>query len=154
MNPHDNCSWLKDSGLKNTRHRTDVLEVLERTVQPLPAEEIYLELKKKDASISLSTVYRILELLVSKEIVLKMNSVEEDRALVELNRMVHRHYLVCLGCHKMLPIDDCPLDEYERDLAGKTGFYATGHSLEIYGYCRDCQQQRDAASNDPPFHQQ
>lgn len=142
MNAHDNRSWLKQCGLKNTKHRADVLKALELSSQPVSAEQIYLSLQEKNGDISLSTVYRILELLVSKEIVLKMNSLEGDRALFELNRMVHRHYLVCLGCHKMLPIDDCPLDEYEKQLPCKNGFYATGHSLEIYGYCSDCYRKK------------
>lgn len=138
MDPHGNGNRLRHCGLKNTRHRSDVLDFLEQSAQPVPAERIYLALREKNADISLSTVYRILELLVEKDIVRKMNALEGGKSLFELNRMVHRHYLVCLGCHKMLPIDDCPLDEYEKQLPSKNGFYATGHNLEIYGYCRDC----------------
>lgn len=129
---------LRKNGLKSTKHRTEVLRILEQSSQPVTADWVYRKLEAEGKNISLSTVYRNLELLVAKEIVLKMNAVEGGKALFELNQMIHRHYLICLGCHKMFPIDDCPLDEYEKTLQQKTGFSVTGHKLEIYGYCRDC----------------
>lgn len=129
---------LRRNGLKNTKHRTEVLRILEHSTQPVTADCVYRELEAEGKAISLSTVYRNLELLVAKNIVLKMNVVEGGKSLFELNKMVHRHYLICLGCHKMFPVDDCPLDDYERTLQEKTGFSVTGHRLEIYGYCRDC----------------
>ena len=129
---------LRRNGLKNTKHRAEVLKILERSTQPVTADQVYRKLELAGNTISLSTVYRNLELLVEKNIVLKMNAVEGGKSLFELNKMVHRHYLICLGCHKMLPVDDCPLDDYEKSLQKKTGFSVTGHKLEIYGYCRDC----------------
>lgn len=133
---------LKNNGLKKTKHRQYVLQVLRECSQPVTAEQIYLKLMEKKDAISLSTVYRILDILISKKIVLKMNPLKEDKALFELNRRVHRHYLICIGCHKMLPIDDCPLGDYEKRLAKRTGFEITGHNLEIYGICRECREKR------------
>lgn len=129
---------LKNSGLKKTRRREDVLRVLEGSDRPLTAEEIFLALKEQGADISLSTVYRVVDVLLEKEIVRKAGSDGNGRAVFELNRSVHRHYLVCLGCHKMIPMDGCPLGDLEKRLERDTGFSVTGHSLEIYGYCREC----------------
>ena len=131
-------SRLKKNGLKNTKHRSEVLRILELSSQPVTADYIYKRLETEGKSISLSTVYRNLELLVKKDIALKMNAVESEKSLFELNKRIHRHYLICLGCHRMFPIDDCPLDDYEKALQKKTGFSITGHKLEIYGYCKDC----------------
>jgi len=52
--------------------------------------------------------------------------------------MVHRHYLICLGCKKIMPIDHCPLGDYEKSLAKKTNYLISGHRLDIYGYCPEC----------------
>lgn len=133
---------LKKSGLKNTKHRADILKVLEGHTSPVTAEDIFLTLKENGKQISFSTVYRILEVLVEKDLALKISSEGSESALFELNRSIHRHYLVCLGCHKMLPIDDCPIEDFEKELTGKTGFEVTGHNLEIYGYCRECRKQK------------
>ena len=137
----DSRDRLKNCGLKITRQRRDIIDILEQSTRPVSAEGIYFDLRERGNSISLSTVYRVLELLVAKKAVRRISTVDECGALFELDDM-HRHYLVCLGCHKMFPLDDCPLEAYEKELTSRTGFDVTGHSLEIYGYCRDCRKKQ------------
>lgn len=143
-----NAERLKRCGLKNTRRRGDVMRVLENSRQPVTAEEVFFALKENNRSISLSTVYRVLDTLVEKEIASRIASAEGGCTMFELNRRIHRHYLVCLGCHRMIPVDNCPLGNLERRLERETGFTVTGHSLEIYGYCADCQKQRSSGETE------
>lgn len=131
---------LNRKGLKNTKQRTAVLEILEQSDQPLAAEEVFLEMKEKGVSVNLSTVYRILEVLSDKKMVVKFNILGDTRTLFEYNRMVHKHYLICLGCRKILAIHHCPLKEYEKDLANETNYLISGHKLDVYGYCPECQK--------------
>lgn len=131
---------LKESGLKNTKHRTTILELLKGISQPITAEQIYCELKEKNISINLSTVYRTLEALSDKELILKHNVTNENKAVFEYNNNVHKHYLVCMGCKKILSIENCPLHDYEKVLEQKTDFIITGHKLDMYGYCPECQR--------------
>jgi Fur family ferric uptake transcriptional regulator len=130
---------LKQVGLKNTKHRNSILNILEGCLSPITAEEIFLELKKQQIAINLSSVYRILESLVAKEMVLKSSMAGENKAMFELKRTGHRHRLICSGCKKMIPIEGCPVSEFEKSLQQQTGFRVTGHKLEIYGYCHDCE---------------
>lgn len=129
---------LKREGLKNTKHRNSVLDILENSEQPVTAECIFLKLKEENVSINLSTVYRVLEKLYEKRLINKTNITDESKALYEINHMEHKHHLVCVGCKKMFSVDECPIEEYEKTLQKKLGFDITGHKLEIYGYCRDC----------------
>jgi Fur family ferric uptake transcriptional regulator len=131
-------SILKREGLKSTKHRNAVLEVLENSDQPISAEQIFIELKEKKNSINISSVYRILESLVSKKLVVKFNITGDNKATYELNRLEHKHRLICSGCKKMYPIDGCPLEEYEKQLKDKMDFDITGHRLEIFGICKEC----------------
>lgn len=135
---NDYIDTLKHNGLKSTKHRTAILEILEQSDQPIAAEQIYLKLKGKDISINLSTVYRILEALVSRNLVIKSTIADDSRALFELNRMVHKHHLICMGCKKMFSVGGCPFGKYEKLLQDKMGFDITGHKLKIYGYCQNC----------------
>ncbi|MFU0832688.1 MAG: Ferric uptake regulation protein [Oscillospiraceae bacterium] len=137
----DSKGRLKRCGLKSTRQRRRIIGILEQSANPISAEGIFIQLREQGESISLSTVYRVLELLVAKHLVRKLSTVEECGALFEMYDK-HRHYMVCLGCHKRFPLDDCPLEPYEKGLMAKTGFDVTGHNLEIFGYCRDCQKKR------------
>ncbi|WKY44673.1 transcriptional repressor [Eubacteriaceae bacterium ES2] len=132
------CEHLKAKGLKQTRHRLAILSLLKKAEHPLSADEIYLQLKNE--SINLSTVYRNLELLGDNDLILKLNLSGDSRTVYEYNSPVHRHYLVCLGCKKILPIEHCPLSGYEERLASETGYSIVGHKLDVYGYCPACQQ--------------
>lgn len=131
---------LKREGLKNTKHRNAILEVLENNDQPITAEHIFLELKEKKTSINLSSVYRILESLVSKGLVIKSNITGDNKASYELKRLEHKHHLICSGCKKMFSVDGCPLEEYEKQLKAKMDFDITGHKLEIFGFCKECKK--------------
>ncbi|HCR43478.1 MAG TPA: transcriptional repressor [Ruminococcaceae bacterium] len=131
---------LKKLGLKNTKHRVHVLKIMASLDSPVTADEVYMIMEKDNTSVSISTVYRILELLASKNLVIKMNVTQNGKALFVINGSVHRHYLICLGCHKMTPISGCPVADYEKKLKESTDFYVTGHHLEIYGYCGKCKK--------------
>lgn len=133
---------LKREGLKSTKHRIAILEVLESCDQPLSTEQIFFKLKEDNISINLSSIYRNLESLVSRELVIKSNITGESKAIYELNRMEHKHRLICSGCKKMFLIDGCPLEEYERHLKDKMNFDITGHRLEIFGFCKDCRKSK------------
>jgi Fur family ferric uptake transcriptional regulator len=45
-----------------------------------------------------------------------------------------------LGCKKILSIEHCPLKGYEEILKKETDYAISGHKLDIYGYCPDCQK--------------
>lgn len=137
-NESDINELLVKEGVKRTKHRKAILEILEQSETPLTADEIFFALKEKNTSIWLSTVYRTLEMLTEKEVVLKSTIMGEDKARYELKHDEHKHRFICVGCHKMIPLMDCPLEEFEKKLKDKMDFDVTGHNLEIYGYCHDC----------------
>ena len=131
---------FKGCGLKNTKSRLAILDILERSAQPLSAEQIFLELKEKNISTNLSTVYRTLDTLTEKRLVTKLQITGDSRALFEYNRMAHKHYLICLECKKITAIESCPLGDYVKALAQETDYSISGHKLDIYGYCPSCRK--------------
>lgn len=131
---------IKRCGLKSTKSRSSILDILDHSDQPRSAEQVFLILKEKNISVNLSTVYRTLDTFAEKNLVTKLNIAGNTKALYEFNRMVHRHYLVCLGCKKIVAIDNCPLAEYEKLLAKETNYLISGHKLNIYGYCPECKE--------------
>lgn len=131
---------LKNSGLKNTKSRKAILDILLQSNQPMAAEQLFLALKEKNIDINLSTVYRTLESLESKDLVTKISILDDDRMLFEYNQLGHRHYLVCLDCKKIITVHSCPLGNYEKVLEDETHFNIVGHKLYLYGYCEECQK--------------
>lgn len=129
---------LKSGNLKSTKHRIAILEILKENRLPISAEDIFIKLKENGILISLSTVYRVLETLHEKGIAVKTSIPDENKAVYELYNNQHRHHLLCIKCRKLLTVEGCPLEEYEKILENRFGFTVKGHNLEVYGYCNDC----------------
>ena len=132
----------KLKGLRASKNRDDVISLLQQGASPMAVEDIYESIKKLNNKISLSTVYRIIEKLVNLNIVHKVTTLDDNRALYEIvkDSHNHHHYMICVKCKKMIPIDDCPVKELEKSIEDKTGFCITGHKFELYGECKNCAQ--------------
>lgn len=138
MEQLDNKEFFSNHGIKNTRQRNMIFDILKEESLPLTADRVFFKAKEIDTTISLSTVYRILDIFVDKGMVLKTSISEDNKAVFELNRMEHKHYLVCIRCKKIMAVDNCPFEVYEKSLEQETSFQITSHRLEIYGYCPVC----------------
>ena len=84
-------SILSKVGLKCTKQRISVMQVLSDADAPLTVENIY----DKVDGMSLSTVYRIAEKLCEKGIVSKHTIQDSDKFYYELINGEHRHYAIC-----------------------------------------------------------
>lgn len=130
---------LTKKGYKNTKTRKAILDVLEESDGFLSAEEIYLHAKQVHASLNLSTVYRTLDLLKEKDMLVKI-MIEDGKARYQIKENEHHHHLICLNCYKKVPLEYCPLQEMEKELKDKTDFEIINHRLELYGLCPECQK--------------
>jgi len=131
---------LKNKKMRNTKHRKSVIEIIELNGQPITAEEIFLKLKGHNVTISLSTVYRVLEALTSNGLISKSSVTDDNKNLFEINSLEHKHHLFCVKCRKLFSVNGCPLEDYEKDLENKFGFEIEGHKLEMYGRCECCKR--------------
>ncbi len=133
------------AGIKWTKQRKCVYEILEDSVEPLSAVQIYQKVLGSGAGegYAISTVYRILGAFEEKGLVSREVWMEDGTAFYELNRGGHTHYAICLECHKKIPLSGCPFSHMhpEPDMhldPGAEGFTVVGHRIELYGYCREC----------------
>ena len=132
----------KLKGQRASKNRDEVISLLQKQSAPIAVDDIYENIKQFNNKISLSTVYRIIEKLVNLNIVHKVTTLDDNKALYEIvkDSRTHHHYMICVKCKKMIPIDDCPVKELEKSIADKTGFNITGHKFELYGECKNCAQ--------------
>ena len=130
-------SLLHTAGLKVTAARKAVLLSLSQSPSPCTAENIYASTSCQENGVNLSTVYRTLHILCVKGIAHKevlMNGI----AYYSLSSSAHQHCLICSICHKVVPIDGCPVNTLGDELSRKTGFVIQSHNLEFYGICPRC----------------
>jgi Fur family ferric uptake transcriptional regulator len=131
---------LASCGIKKTKQRLALLEILENAESPLTASQIHELYLEKDKGAWMSTTYRTLDMFTECGIVDKTIPMDSSNAQFELSRNEHRHYAVCRGCNKRWNLENCPLEGAQ--IGAANGFHVTGHRLEVYGYCDDCYPKR------------
>ncbi len=91
-----------------------------------------------DTQISSSTVYRTLDLLVEAGLV-KTVDLGEAHAHYEhiFGRRDHDH-LVCTDCDKVIEFPAAAINNEIKKMAAEKAFTISSHSVQIYGYCRNC----------------
>lgn len=135
------------TGFKTTRQRQAIIELLEENITPMHAEDIYLKLKERGVDLSLSTVYRNLDMLQKQGLVVKAYMLNEDKARFGLASK--KNYLVCQSCKKIVIIDNCPFEKFKEELIEVHGFDILGHSIEVYGICPECKERLSSNSESP-----
>lgn len=127
---------LKSASLKATKKRLMIIEIIKSEPCPVTADRIYERLSES-LDINLSTVYRALNAMTDKNILIK--SIHMDgKTYYQFNDHQHKHELVCSVCHRSVDVEDCPFDEISKKLSEKTGFTITGHNMEFTGICPNC----------------
>ena len=124
-------------GIKRTKHRSSIWQVLLDENKPITAATIASKLSSTNQTIWMSTIYRTLDFFVEKGLVLRTVLANSDMALYEITPTNHRHYAVCTECHTMIPLSTCPVVSAPHELVDH-GFEVRGHNLEIYGICESC----------------
>lgn len=127
---------LAHLGIKVTKQRKTIISILEKTSEPVTAEEIYSLIEDKE-KINYSTVYRTLNTLSEKGALAK-TGVPGGKMYYQLKAHNHAHEVECVACHKHITIDECPLDTFSRILSKETGFIITEHNLQLKGICPQC----------------
>lgn len=130
---------LKDKGLRITKPRSIILKTIYNCKEPISAEEIYYIIEKNNHDLNLSTVYRNLNTLVDKNILLK-NTDLDGVSYFQLNLHDHKHFITCLSCGKRVTIENCPIEEFAHEIEKETGFSIKNHNFEFTGYCPDCRE--------------
>lgn len=135
--------YLNESGLKHTRQREAILEVISSSTLPMTVDDVFMRLKANHMSVSMATVYRTMETMNKHGVLQSVTLSGDNRMAYVFDRTVHHHYIVCTSCNKILPISHCPLAIFENALTEETGFVIQGHRLDLYGLCPDCQRKQN-----------
>jgi len=135
---------LQDRGLRATRTRLIVLEVLARSTEHLKVAEVHRRARQIDGRVGLASVYRTMELLSRLQLVKHVHVDHRHRHYARISER-HGHHLVCNGCGLVVEFNDCQLERLTRALARRTKFRIEGHCMDFFGQCRDCCRQANTS---------
>ncbi|MBN1437945.1 MAG: transcriptional repressor [Anaerolineales bacterium] len=134
----DFADAVRRQGLKLTRPRQVILEVLENDRGHLDAETIYRKAKDKDPRIGIATVYRTLALLKRLGLA-EEHDLGEDHGHFEAVDGTKPHFhFTCLRCGKIIEFESPQVMRLSQNLCEKEGLLVLEVHLRLSGYCRQC----------------
>jgi Fur family ferric uptake transcriptional regulator len=134
---------LKDKGMKYTEQRAIILQILVNLDDHLNAEEIHSIVQKEypNQNIGIATIYRTLNFLEEVELISSL-SFGKDGKRYEGNTQEHHDHLICTSCGKIVEFLDDNIEKRQEVIALKNGFKITNHTMQIFGLCQKCQNNK------------
>ena len=133
---------LASGGLRFTKQRALILEIIRQGHGHQDADEVYRQARKKEPRLSLSTVYRSLQMFKKLGLIEELHF-DEGHHHYEVKPSSEHHHLVCLGCGRVIEFD-YPLSRYvSKNVAQARDFDIVEAEVHMTGYCPRCQQGRE-----------
>jgi Fur family transcriptional regulator, ferric uptake regulator len=132
---------LKDKGVRLTRQRQILLDLIDKSGQHLDAEKLYQMAKEKDPKLNRVTVYRTLKLLKAGGLVDELDLMHYggDQHYYETRTKQEHAHVICLRCGKVEEFFGDPLQRLRRQIEAHFGFQIVLARTEVGGYCSHCQ---------------
>ncbi len=132
---------LRKTGLHYTQQRERVWDVMRSRMTHLDAYDVYEEVRRNGGSMSLSTVYRILQVFRDHGLISE-NHLGEDHHHYEAvlgDVESDHHHAVCSNCGTVIEftLSAESLLESEEALGG---FVVGSIELSVSGVCRECNE--------------
>ncbi len=125
-----------------TTQRQIILEELAKVKTHPTASELYELVRKRLPRIGLGTVYRNLELMAEKGIILKL---EVGGAQKRFDATTETHYHVrCTVCGRVDDLDMPVSQECLQEAQKRCDYKILDHHVEFIGICADCQKRAAA----------
>jgi len=128
-------SSLRDEGFRITPQRIAIVDYLLETEDHPSAELIHKVVRKRYPMMSLSTVYKTLDLLREKKIVNEIEVDGETRFDAHTDDHIN---LVCVKCGRIDDVDEVSLKDIQVKVAKKSRYIILKSNFELHGYCYRC----------------
>jgi Fur family transcriptional regulator, peroxide stress response regulator len=128
---------LRARGLRLTRPRRLILDVVRATDAHPTAALVYRRVRRRLPRVSLATVYRNLRMLATEGFLAERADTGGKR--FDGNTGPHDHF-TCLVCGRIYDVPAGTGPEGRRRVAARTGFEVLDHRTEYYGRCGACRR--------------
>jgi Fur family ferric uptake transcriptional regulator len=132
---------LQQKGVRLTRQRQILLDLIDQSGKHLDAESLYHLAKEKDPKLNRVTVYRTLKMLKTSGLVdeLDLMHFNGEQHYYETRMKQEHAHVVCLRCGRVEEFFGEPLQRLRRQVESNFGFQVLVARTEIGGYCSVCQ---------------
>jgi Fur family transcriptional regulator, peroxide stress response regulator len=133
------ASSLRGQGLRITPQRIAIVDYVVNTDDHPNAEQIHNFVKKKYPMVSLSTVYKTLDMLREKRLVKEIEVGGETRFDGHTDEHIN---LICIKCGKIDDLDESSISGIQSRASRKTKYLILKSRFEFLGYCSACKSKQ------------
>jgi Fur family transcriptional regulator, ferric uptake regulator len=135
---------LQERGVRMTRQRQVLLELIDKAGAHLDAEQLFALAKQKDPKINRVTVYRTISMLKEVGLIDELDLMHWSGGQHYYeSRLKQEHaHVICLGCGKVEEFFGEPLRQIRRQVERSFGFQVLLARTEVGGYCPACRLTR------------
>ena len=137
-----NHELLKKGGIELTAHRKRVFDVIAESSKALTPKVIFNQIRQNDAMDKV-TLYRILDLFVSKKIVRRIAGQPGQihyEIVCEAHRPLHSHF-VCRKCGDVECLEDLPVKELKAKIKPHKRWQDNEIEIKLEGICFECKKE-------------
>ncbi len=131
---------LEDVGINPSFQRIKILEFMINSKEHPNVEMIYNALYVDLPTLSKTTVYNTVKLLVEKGILISF-SLGDGELRYDYYKEAHSH-LYCIGCKKIIDCECCDLKKVIQENLDNLNFKFITAQFIISGYCKDCKNNK------------
>jgi len=131
---------LRQRGVRLTRQRRLLLDLIDQSGLHLDAESLYQMAKEKDPKLNRVTVYRTLKLLKGSGLVdeLDLAHFQGDQHYYETRMKQEHAHIICLRCGRVEEFFGEELQHLRGQVQSQFGFEIVFARTEVGGYCSHC----------------
>lgn len=135
---------LKEQGVRLTRQRQILLDILNSSSTHLDAENLYLLARAKDPKLNRVTVYRTLKMLKKGGLVDELDLMHfgGDQHYYESKMKPEHAHIICMRCGRVEEFFGEPLQKIRQQVEQDFGFEILIARTEVGGYCALCRALR------------
>ena len=130
--PPDYETMLRDAGLRITKPRRIILQILAETDGHPDAARILEKAAAMDSRISLATVYRTMRALEESGAI-QRHAFGDGPARFESAGDGHHDHLIDMDTGKVIEFSDPRIEALQEEIARRLGYEIVHHRLELYG---------------------
>jgi Fur family ferric uptake transcriptional regulator len=135
------AKYMAEKGLKSTRQRALIIDTFFDAHGHLSVEEVWAQVRGKDARVSVATVYRTMKLLSESGLAHARNFGDGQTRYEPAVGKHHHDHLICTRCGTIVEFENDRIEQMQDAVAKKHGFKVTSHKMELYGLCKNCQRE-------------
>jgi Fur family ferric uptake transcriptional regulator len=129
---------------RNTRPRRLIAERLVELAQSgadFTTDDLWQTIRAEEPHLGRATVYRAIEKLAGMGLLDRIEFADGTHHYRVCGDR-HHHHLTCTICHRVEEVEICLPEEQIAAIGNQTDFAIDGHSLTLFGRCKDCRDQQ------------